>query len=75
MLVYGRARRLNDEYVRAPHAFRYLGEYLAVAETPQLRLPERNVQVFADSLRQGHVRSPAENLCIVHLSSHETKRA
>src|SRR5579863_7481494 len=42
--------------------------YLAVAEAPQLRLPQWHSQVVADALRQRHICGPSENLesVVVH---------
>src|SRR5439155_1233995 len=65
VVVAGRAGGLDHEHIAAAHVLGDLDLHLAVAETPDLGLAERHVDVAADRLRQRAVRAPREYLDLV----------
>src|ERR1700682_483761 len=57
MVIHRVAAWLHHEDIRAAHIFQNLKINLAVAETPQQRLADRNIQVAANTFGQRHMCS------------------
>ena len=70
VVVYGRRRGLNDEYVAAAYRFVYLNADLSVGEFTHHHVAERHMQFFGDLLCQSLVTVAGKELDFISVRYH-----